>query len=370
MNTTRRNFSAVTFALISSAAIVACDKKDQAVPAAEVASSSQVPATVPVSVEIQPAMLAMYQPLPTVMASDKNPITDAKVSLGKQLYFDARLSKNHDISCNTCHDLAKFGVDNKTVSPGHKKQDGTRNSPTVYNAAGHFAQFWDGRADTVEAQATMPILNPIEMAMPDEAQVLKVVRSIGEYVSAFKTAFPEDADPVTYANLGRAIGAFERKLVTVAPWDRFLQGDKSALSDEQKRGFLAYTEAGCGTCHAGPYLGGQMFQKLGAVKPWPTEKDKGRFEATKNAADSMMFKVPSLRNVEKTGPYFHDGSVSELEKATHVMAEYQLGKQLDDKQVGLIVAFLHALTGQLPLELIKEPILPASGPTTPKPNPN
>ncbi len=312
---------------------------------------------------------AHFAPLPEVMESKDNPLTDEKVALGQMLYFDARFSKNHDISCNSCHDLARFGVDNEPTSPGHKGQRGGRNSPTTLNAAGHLAQFWDGREPTVEAQAKGPVLNPVEMAMPDEGRVLATINSIPEYVEAFKKAFPSEAEPVTYDNFGKAIGAFERKLVTPSAFDRYLKGDATALTDIQKEGLKAFVDAGCTTCHRDTYVGGSMYQKLGLVKPWPDLKDEGRKAHTGNDADLFMFKVPSLRNITKTGPYFHDGSVAELERAIKLMAEHQLGKPVTDAQVKAIAAFLDSLTGKVPEVLAKKPELPASTDKTPKPDP-
>ena len=287
------------------------------------------------------------------------------------LYYEKRLSKNHDISCNSCHQLDKYGVDGEATSPGHKGQRGGRNSPTSYNAALHLAQFWDGRAADVEEQAKGPILNPIEMAMPDEASVLKVLKSMPEYVEMFAAAFEGEGEAaVTYDNLAKAIGAFERKLVTPSRWDDFLKGNEAVLSDEEKKGFVEFANAGCITCHSGPGVGGNMYQKLGLVKAWPNQKDVGREEVTKNKADNMMFKVPSLRNIAKTGPYFHDGSVASLEEAVKMMAEHQLGKTLTDEQVKSIVTFLNVLTGTIPEEYVKEPKLPASTDATPKPDPS
>ncbi len=365
-----RTYAPVTlgFSLLAGAVVAACDKDERPAETKPLATTSMQLAAP--AFEIGEEQLTMYQPLPMAMLSEKNPLTDEKIALGRQLYYDTRLSKNHDISCNTCHDLAKFGVDHKPVSPGHKAQNGTRNSPTAYNAAGHFAQFWDGRAATVEEQATLPILNPVEMAMPDATAVVTLVRSIPGYVESFKEAFPDAPEPVTIETIGQAIGAFERRLVTPARWDRYLQGDKGVLTDDEKKGFLAYVEAGCGTCHSGRYLGGTMFQRLGAVKQWPADKDQGRFEVTKNEAEKMMFKVPSLRNIEKTAPYFHDGSEPSLENAIKLMGTHQLGKDLDEDQVTLIARFLATLTGEIPAEYIKQPELPPSGKTTPKPNPN
>ncbi len=320
--------------------------------------------------DIDPSRLTAFQPLPEVIENPKNPITPEKVALGRQLYFDKRLSKNHDVACNSCHDLKTFGVDNKRTSEGHRHQLGERNSPTVYNAAGHFAQFWDGRAADVEQQATMPITNPVEMACPDEKYVVKIVGSIPEYVAQLKKIFPDEKDPVTLVNVGKAIGAFERGLVTPSRWDKLLKGDKAALTADEKAGFNAFVDAGCITCHSGVYVGGQTYQKLGLLKPWPSQTDPGRMKETKNEADRMMFKVPGLRNVEKTGPYFHDGSVDSLEEATKLMATHQLGKELTDAQVKSIVTWMKTLTGEVPESYIAMPTLPASSKTTPKPDKN
>jgi cytochrome c peroxidase len=316
---------------------------------------------------VDPAKLQGFKALPAVMESAGNPITEDKVNLGRMLYYDARLSRGQDVSCNTCHALDKYGVDAEPVSSGFKGQKGTRNSQTVYNAAGHFVQFWDGRAPTVEEQAKGPILNPVEMAMPDQKRVLDVLRSMPEYGDAFKKAFPDTKDPVTYDNVGLAIGAFERKLVTSARWDKFLGGDQAALTDTEKAGLNTFLDAGCQSCHSGAYLGGSLFQKLGAVKPWTEDQDLGRFGVTKQDADKQVFKVPSLRNIEKTAPYFHDGSVKTLEEAVTDMANYQLGRSLAPKEVTSIITFLKTLTGDLPTEYIKEPALPKSTAKTPKP---
>ncbi len=319
-------------------------------------------------VTIDPAKLELYQPLPDVMASSTNPITEEKIALGRMLYYEKRLSKSQEIACNSCHMLDQYGADGHPTSDGHKGQKGDRNSPTVYNAAGHFVQFWDGRAADVEEQAKGPVMNPVEMAMPEEGDVVKTLKSMPEYVEAFKKAFPEDKDPVTYDNMAKAIGAFERKLVTPSRWDKFLRGDKTALSAEEKAGFVAYSDAGCQTCHVGAYLGGNLFQKLGVAKPWPDTSDPGREKVTKSQADRMVFKVPSLRNIEKTGPYYHNGKVATLEEAVTTMADYQLGKKLTESQTKSIVAWLKALTGEVPAEYIKEPQLPPSTSKTPKPD--
>jgi cytochrome c peroxidase len=320
------------------------------------------------AVTVDRAMLAAFAPLPEKVLPPAGALSDDAIALGKQLYFDTRLSKNQDLSCNSCHGLDTYGVDNKPTSPGHKGQLGARNSPTVYNAALHSLQFWDGRAKDVEAQALGPILNPVEMAMKGEASVLAVVRSIPEYVASFKKAFPGDKEPVTYKNVGKAIGAFERTLVTPSRWDKYLAGDESALTNAERAGLAKFLEVGCSTCHAGAAVGGRDFKKLGQAKAWPAEiKDKGRFDATKDAADMHVFKVPSLRNIEKTAPYFHDGSVKTLEEAVKLMATHQLGKDLPDADVASIVTFLRTLTGELPK--IDKPELPKSTAKTPKADP-
>jgi cytochrome c peroxidase len=363
-------------ALFSAAALLSlglfgagCQKEQQPAPAAPAPAAAPVPAA-PTSIDADDPRLSLFKPaLPADYAAAANPASEDRITLGRMLYFETRLSKNHDVSCNSCHDLASYGVDGKKVSNGHKKQTGTRNSPTVYNAAGHFVQFWDGRAKDVEEQAQGPVLNPVEMAMPAPDRVEATLRSIPKYVELFQKAFPGDKQPVTFQNMAMAIGAFERRLLTPARWDKFLAGDKTALSAEEKAGLAKFVETGCTACHLGTLLGGGMFQKAGLVKPWPSQADKGRAAVTKRDADELFFKVPSLRNIEKTGPYFHDGSVDKLDDAVRIMARHQLGKELSDADVGSIVTFLRALTGTVPADYIKAPQLPPSGPKTPKPDP-
>ncbi len=310
----------------------------------------------------------VFGPLAAEAQNASNPVTAAKIDLGRKLYFDPRLSRSQEISCNSCHDLASFGVDGEPTSPGHKGQRGGRNSPTVYNAAFHVAQFWDGRAADVEEQAKGPILNPIEMAMASEAEVLAVLRSIPGYRPLFRSAFPGDADAISYDNMARAIGAFERRLVTPGRFDAYLSGDAAALSDQELAGLVTFMDAGCITCHVGPAVGGTLFQKLGLVEAYPTE-DAGRFDVTGNEADRQVFKVPALRNVAKTGPYFHDGSISSLDEAIRIMARHQLGRTLSGEEVASIRAFLESLTGEVDAAYTARPELPASGPDTPAPDP-
>ncbi len=315
--------------------------------------------------EVNRAMLGMFQPIMEAAENPANPLTDAKVDLGRMLYYDTRLSKNRTVSCNSCHDLASFGDDGLATSKGIDAQLGGRSAPTVYNAAIHIAQFWDGRAADVEAQAVGPILNPIEMGMPDEAYVLRVLKSIPGYVEAFAKAFPEDPESVTYANVGKAIGAFERKLMTPSKFDDFLKGDEKALTDAEKHGLNLFVTTGCTVCHNGMGVGGHLYQKLGLVKEWPT-KDLGRFAATKNETDKYFFKVPSLRNITETAPYLHDGSIASLEEMVAKMAEYQLGRTISAEDTKAIVAFLGSLKGRVDENYIKKPELPADGPDTPK----
>ena len=326
------------------------------------------PATDETTKEAAPKHAAFFAPLPEHMHTGAVPDA-AVIDLGRMLYYEPRLSKNHDVACNSCHLLDKFGVDGEPTSPGHKGARGDRNSPTSYNAALHVAQFWDGRAADVEAQAKGPVLNPVEMAMADEAAVVAVLKSIPGYVDAFGKAFPGDEDAVSYDHMASAIGAFERGLVTPAPFDAYLGGKADALTEAQAKGLDTFVETGCVTCHTGAGVGGGMYQKLGLVNAYETE-DSGRMAVTGNEADKHFFKVPSLRNIEKTGPYFHDGSVATLDDAVRKMGHHQLGKELTDAQIGEITAFLGSLTGEVPAAYIAKPALPESGPDTPAANPS
>ncbi|MCP3987338.1 MAG: c-type cytochrome [bacterium] len=297
---------------------------------------------------------AVLGELPKEVANPANALTDAKITLGRLLYYDERLSVADDISCNSCHRLDGFGVDGEPTSPGHQGQRGGRNSPTVYQAALHSTQFWDGREPDVEAQAKGPILNPIEMAMPSEAAVVEKLRGIAGYAPLFAAAFPDALDPISYDNLANAIGAFERRLLTPGPFDAFLAGDDAALDEAQIRGLTAFLETGCASCHMGPALGGGMFQKLGLVHPYATE-DTGRMQVTGSEADKYVFKVPSLRNVTKTGPWFHDGSLTDISEVVRLMAWHQLGRELDAAAIADIVSFLGALKGEVDAVYVAEP---------------
>ena len=300
----------------------------------------------------------IFEPLPAAAPSDANPLTQAKVALGKRLYFDPRLSKSGKLSCDSCHDLETYGVDNLPTSPGDAGEHGDRNSPTVLNAALHVAQFWDGRAADVEEQAGMPVLNPVEMAIPGEDYLVDRLARDPDYPAAFAEAFPEHEDPVTFTNVRRALAAFERTLLTPSRFDEFLRGE-GELSVEERAGLEIFMRLGCGACHNGATVGGHIFRKFGiAEQYWELTGseliDQGRFGVTGEEEDRCVFKVPSLRNVEKTWPYFHDGSVATLEEALQVMAKLQVGAELSASQITQLAAFLGSLTGDLPAEAVEQ----------------
>ena len=314
--------------------------------------------------EINPQLLRRFKPIPGQGGSAA--MTAEKVALGRMLFFDVRLSKGQALSCNSCHDLAKHGMDGRPFSIGHKSQVGVRNAPTVYNAATHIAQFWDGRAETVEEQAKGPILNPIEMAN-DETRVVATLSSIPAYVDAFRTAYPGRAQPITLDNVGDAIGAFERGLVTRSRWDEFIAGKSDALTAPEKQGLRTFLNIGCMACHTGPQVGASMFQRVGVMEPWPNQRDLGRAAITKSPIDKMMFKVPSLKNIAETGPYFHDGSAKTLPDAIRAMGRYQVGVVLTEPEIAAIAAWMRALSGDADPVYIAMPKLPSSTERTPRP---
>jgi cytochrome c peroxidase len=312
--------------------------------------------------KFNPRLLRRFKPISGRFDGDR-PASDAEIKLGRMLYYEKRLSKDRDLSCNSCHDLSRYGVDGQATSLGVGGQHGERNSPTVYHAAGYFAEFWDGRAANVEEQAKAPISNPTEMGSTPEATV-RVLKSIPEYSKLFAAAFPGQPDPLTFDNVGHAIGAFERGLSTPSRWDKYLAGDSKALTAVEVEGLRVFTNVGCMVCHTGEFLGANSYQRVGAVEPWPNQRDQGRYAFTKTEADRMMFKVPSLRNVEMTGPYFHDGSARTIDDAVRVMGKYQLGLELSDAEVASVVAWLKSLTGELPRDYIVAPELPKGATAT------
>jgi cytochrome c peroxidase len=306
---------------------------------------------------------ANFSPLPANADNPDNPVTPEKVLLGQTLYFEKRMSKDGNISCNSCHNLNTYGVDNQPTSPGDGGVRGDRNSPTVLNAAFHFTQFWDGRAKDVEEQAGGPILNPIEMSMPDQEFVINRLGTIKGYQALFAAAFPGEPKPINYGNIQKAIAAFERKLITPSRFDEYLAGNENALTDQEKQGLQTFMDVGCTACHSGTVLGGSMYQKFGlAGNYWDfthsSKVDNGRFLVTKNESDKFLFKVPSLRNIEKTHPFFHDGSINDLNEAVKVIAKLQLNKDLTEQEVQDIVTFLKSLTGKVPEALAKAPEMP------------
>jgi cytochrome c peroxidase len=281
------------------------------------------------------------------------------VRLGRILYFDPLLSRTGRISCNSCHPLDRYGATGTRVSVGIDGKLGRRNAPSVYNAAGHIGQFWDGRAATLDEQVAGPLGDPNEMGMA-AGRVVQVLSAIPEYRTAFARAFPGQENPITIGNVATAIADFERGLITPARWDRYLDGDTHALTAPEKEGARLFANLGCMVCHTGAYVGGTMFEKLGVFFPWPNQADHGRLEVTKNPADDMVFKVPSLRNVARTAPYFHDGSVDSLDTAVRMMAHHQLGVDLTEEEARSIAAWLGSLTGDIPSAYITPPALPAA----------
>lgn len=297
--------------------------------------------------------------------------TPAMVELGKALYFDPRLSQSHNISCNTCHQIGLGGVDMLPTSIGHKWQHGGRNAPTVLNAVFNVAQFWDGRAADLKAQAGGPIQNPIEMGISHEHAV-QMLKGIPGYGPLFEAAFVSESNRISISNATTAIAAFEATLITPnAPFDKYLRGDEAALSTEQKEGLQLFMSKGCSSCHAGINVGGQMYAPFGVVeKPgadFLPPDDRGRLQVTHTVSDEYVFRVPPLRNIALTPPYFHTGKSWDLRQAVAVMGTSQLGQHLTDEEITRITSFLESLTGEQPK--ITYPILPPSTAATPTPQP-
>jgi len=290
----------------------------------------------------------------------------AAVELGKQLFFDPRLSKSGFISCNSCHNLSMGGSDNLPTSIGHNWTKGPINAPTVLNSSLSVAQFWDGRARDLQEQAGGPIANPGEMAF-SHALAVGVVASIPGYVAEFQRAF--GSPEVTIDQITKAIAAFEQTLVTPnARFDRWLKGDTGAITERELAGYELFKGSGCALCHNGSAAGGTSFRKMGVVEPYRTmNRAKGREAVTGHDADRFAFKVPTLRNVELTYPYFHDGAARTLTEAVDVMGRVQLGCRFSADENARIVAFLKTLTGDQPSFAL--PQLPPSSDATPRPTP-
>lgn len=286
----------------------------------------------------------VFGQLPPAAAAEGD--TPQRVRLGRALYFSNELSVTRSQSCNSCHPVegTRPGADRRPTSPGAHGQLGRRNSPTVFNTDLHFVLFWDGRARTLEEQAAGPVMNPAEMAMPNAAAVADRLRNASSIDAAlFRAAFPNDPDPFTIDHAARAIAAFERTLRTHDRFDDFQNGNTRALSSKEKRGLNRFMALGCTSCHNAPTIGAREFQRIGIVNPYPTS-DHGREELTKNPSDNFVFKVPSLRNVALTAPYFHDGKVRDLPTAVEKMAWHQLGTKIKPQDRDAIVAFLGSLS--------------------------
>ncbi|OXT01755.1 cytochrome C peroxidase [Notoacmeibacter marinus] len=320
--------------------------------------------------ELRDTALETFDPVPaTVPAQVDNPITPEKIELGKALFFDPRVSASGVFSCNSCHNLATGGDDNLETSIGHGWQKGPRNAPTALNAVFNGAQFWDGRAEDLKAQAKGPVQAGVEMANTP-ANVTQMLNSMPQYVEWFEASFPGEDDPVTFDNFAKAIEAFEATLITPAPFDAWLNGDDAALGEAEQAGLKLFMDKGCASCHNGVNVGGHDYYPFGLVeKPGADvlpEGDKGRFAVTETADDEYVFRAAPLRNIALTAPYFHSGKVWDLKTAVQIMAESQLGEEMTDGETDQIVAFLNSLTGKMP-EIVY-PVLPAETADTPRPS--
>lgn len=323
--------------------------------AAPEASSGAAPAGGAIP-KFNPDQVRVYAPIPSGV---EKPALDDATKLGQMLFWDTRVSPSGKFACVTCHDFSKVGADGAALPTTPEKQAVPRNTPTVFNCGGSYAQGWDGRSSTVEDFALLHTLDPSVMGVVDEKQLVASLSKVPAYVTAFKKAFPDDKT-ITGELYGRAVGTFTKKLFARARWDKYLDGDAAALKDDELAGFAMFMEAGCQTCHQGKYVGASQPQKLGMAKPWPGDAgaDPGRFLLTHQEMDRGIFKVPTLRNVTRTGPYLHDGSIANLAEVTKLMARHQVGRELTDEQAAAIVTFLGALEGNPPKELTEKPTLP------------
>jgi cytochrome c peroxidase len=322
--------------------------------------------------ELLNAARGMFRPIPSMVPDVRGTaVTRQRVELGKMLFFDPRLSASQVISCNNCHNLAAGGVDVGPTSIGHGWQKGPRRAPSVLNAVFNIAQFWDGRAEDLKAQAKGPVEASIEMnATP--ALVEKTLASMPAYVNRFKRAFPGNASPVSFENVARAIEAFEATLITPGSrFDQFLEGDAEALTAQEKSGLGLFIEKGCANCHRGVNVGGEAYYPFGLIAAPGAEilppDDKGRFAVTETQGDEYVFRAGPLRNIALRAPYFHSGQVWNLKQAVGIMGASQLGKKLTDSDEEAIVAFLRSLTGEQPR--IELPVLPPRTDATPLPKP-
>ena len=324
--------------ILAALAVAGCTKKEAPAPAAEEKAAAEP--------EKPAAPTEPILPLP-----DSADVDMDKVLLGRSLYFDTALSGDGTVSCATCHMLEHGGAEPRKTSTGIGGQIGPINSPTVLNSSYNFVQFWDGRAKDLQEQAAGPVENPSEMGSKWDDVVKRLAKN-EKYAATFGKLYE---DGITKANTTDAIAEYEKSLITPSRFDAYLKGDDSAITDAEKKGYATFKEVGCTACHSGINVGGAMFQKMGLVKDYfadrgtpITDADLGRYNVTKQDYDKYFFKVPTLRNVELTSPYLHDGSQATLEDTVRVMGTYQLGRELSDAQVNSIVTFLKSLTGELP----------------------
>jgi len=356
--------SALALALVLAAG---CSADKAATP--DISPTASAATAIDADDELRDIANALFEPIPSaVTEAFGRPVTPERVALGHKLFFEPRLSSSHIITCHTCHSVATGGADNVSVAIGHGWQKGPRNSPTVLNSVFNTAQFWDGRASDLAEQAKGPVQASVEMNNTP-ARVEETLRSIPQYVAEFGAAFPDDAQPVTFDNMARAIEAFETTLVTPdSRFDRFLAG-KDSLDERERRGLSLFIDKGCIACHSGVNLGGQAYYPFGVVARPGAEilppGDKGRFAVTNTASDEYVFRAAPLRNVALTAPYFHSGEVWDLSEAVAIMGSSQLGHTLDADEVQAIVAFLHTLTGRQPQ--VEVPVLPPGTAGTPRP---
>jgi cytochrome c peroxidase len=318
-------------------------------------TNQETPKVAPINEDLSPRLLRRFVPIHGAPIGRDT----ALVHLGRILFFEPLLSRTGKVSCNSCHPLDRYGTTATRFSVGVDGKQGRRNAPTVYNTAGHTSLFWDGRAAGLAEQALGPLSNPAEMDMKP-GSIVRVLQAVPGYRPLFERAFPRESQPISIANVSAALAEYERGLMTPGRWDQYLEGDKRALTAPEKEGVRLFANLGCMVCHTGAYIGGTMFEKLGVYAPWPNQTDHGRRDVTHNPADDMVFKVPSLRNVARTTPYFHDGSVASLDTAVRMMAHHQLGVDLMDEEAGSIVAWLGSLTGDIPRDYIAAPVLPAA----------
>jgi len=312
-----------------------------------------------------------FKALPVDAGTAERPLTPERIELGKLLFFENRVSTDGHVSCAACHLPSYYGTDAMPQAMGNQGKVLPRNTPTVFNTALQFVQHYGGNRVDVEEQAVKALSSKLAYGNADLAEAEKRLRAITAYRPMFEKAFPGDADPVTVANWGMAIGAYERTLITPAPFDRYLGGDTAALSAQAKQGLDKFMSFGCSGCHNGVTVGGQMYQKFGLTQDyWNLTgskeielfkgRDKGRFQDTKKEEDAFIFKVQQLRNVAVTPPFFHDGSVAELGDAVRIMAKLQLGRDLTDADVADLIAFLESLTGEVPEQFANVPNLPVA----------